>query len=366
MERKNKEKPEIFYDRYALFVILFLLSFVELAVFIKFSKINLYYTASFEGMLNGSAYRPFVTRVLTPWMTVGVRELIPDQINENLSRWIAESPFITSIIQTYGAPANLGVEAFINIVFQYLSLLGFFYFYIKLIKKIFVLTKKSLFFFVFVALIGLLPFFNWGYIYDLPQLFLSTIAFYFIASNKKILYFFVFALAVLNKETSIVLIIPSLLLFWNQKNPKAINVLLGYVIQLTIFLLIRMPLYIYYKNNPGVNLDFHFVDHLRAFVGYPIASIIFWLIAILIVSLAFYKWKKKPAILNLGLCSGFVLLILFFIGGFPFEFRVFYEVYGVVTISVIWSFLTLRGELIKIAALGTDEVIDSLKSLKTN
>lgn len=366
MEKQNKEKREIFYDRFALFVILILFSFAELAAFIRFSKINLYYTATFEGMLNGSAYRPFVTRVLTPWMTVGVRELIPDQINENLSRWIAESPFITSIIQTYGAPANLGVEAFINIVFQYLSLLGFFYFYIKLVQNIFILTKRSSFFFIFVSLIGLIPFLFFGYIYDLPQLFLSTLAFYLIASNKKILYFFVFALAVLNKETSIVLIIPSLLLFWNQKNPKAINVVLGYVIQLTIFLLIRMPLYIYYKNNPGVNLDFHFVDHLRAFVGYPITSIIFWLIAILTVSLVLYKWKKKPAILNLGLCSGFVLLVLFFIGGFPFELRVFYEVYGVIVISVIWSFLTLRGELIKIAALGTDEFIDSLKSLKTN
>jgi hypothetical protein len=54
------------------------------------------------------------------------------------------------------------------------------------------------------------------------------------------------------------------------------------------------------------------------------------------------NWKKKPALITLGVCAGFALLILYFIGGFPFEFRVFYEVYGVIVLSVTWSILYLR------------------------
>jgi len=351
---KNKNQSNII-----KFFSLAILSFIELCLFIRYSYVNFFELASFEGMLYGSANRPFVTRVFTPWLTRLIDSLIPNQLHSIIAAWIRESPVVSEVIHTYGVSLDYSVEALISILLIYLSLIGFFYFYIKITQKLLQTTTKILAFFVFVAFLGLFPLFKVGYIYDLPQLFLSTLALYLIASNKVLPYFLVFFCAVLNKETSIILIFPSFLLFWNPVKTKVKNVVIGLFSQLTIFSLVRLPLLVKYRDNPGENISFHFFDHLKVIRHYPFATILTLSIAALFILLMIHDWKKKPAIISLGLCSALVLLILFFIGGFPFEFRVFYEVYTILMISVTMSFLALRGILIRIKAQNTEQLIES-------
>lgn len=364
MKNQNNDELKTYVDRFGLLFILVLLSLAELTAFISFANLNQYYKASFEGMLTGSAQRPFVTRVFTPWLTVGIKALIPDRAVEILNRWITEIPFIVLIIHAYSAPESLGVESLINIVLLFFSLLGFYYFFIRLSQELLILTKRNLFFLLFVASLGLLPlYYKVGYIYDLPQLFLCTLAFYLIASRKIILYFIVFIFAVLNKETSVVLIIPSMLLFWNTTKPGIRCVLIGLFTQMSIYLLIRVPIIIHFKSNLGETIVIHFLDHVTALKTYPLQSLIYLLALGIIVTMLFHEWKRKPTVISLGACSSFVLFLLFLIGGYPFEFRVFYEVYGILIISVSWSFLLIRGFPIKIRAQGTREFVESLRIL---
>lgn len=360
--QKSKECRFCHY-RYFYAFILVLLSFVVLSAFIKFSNINSFEKALFEDMLTGSAYKPFVTRVLTPWLTLGIGALIPDRWAELVRGWISESHVLSVVIQEYRAPENLGLEAVINIFLQLCSVLGFFYFFIKLARTCMHLTKKNELFILFFAFVWLLSFFNFAYIYDLPQLFLCTLAFYFIASRNTVLYLLVFICAILNKETSIVLIIPSIILFWDLSKPNIQKVIFGLSSQVFIYSLVRLPLFYYYRDNPGDNMALHFLDHIAAIGNLPVFSIVYFL-AVVLVGITFYKgWKDKPIIVNLGVCSGCVLFILFLIGGYPFEFRVFYEVYGIFVISITWSFLSMRGFPIKIKSQETRKFIESCGAL---
>ena len=132
-----------------------------------------------------------------------------------------------------------------------------------------------------------------GYIYDLPNLFLTTLALYCIASQRKIAYWVVFALAILNKETAVVLVVPAVLLFWDFPRPSLRKVILGTAAQVGLFAAIRIPLGLAYRNNPGGTFENHLLDHLEMFRDYPVLGIISILVAAGMLLLVFRQLEEK-------------------------------------------------------------------------
>lgn len=359
----NNVKPRTSQWKQILVVLaLILISLLVFAFFLRFSRINGNFRATFEGMLTGTANRPFVTRVLIPWLTTGTGALLPVQIRSMIENWIGGSQLLLDVLGRYHAPANLRVEALISIFWQYLSLLGYFFVFRALLKKIFTLSAAMVNLLSALPALGLLPLMFFGYIYDLPSLFLCTLLFYAIAANRRTLYFIVFTLALVNKETAAVLIIPSILLFWRPDHPKIGQVIKGVLIQVLIFLVVRVPIAILFRKNAGAFMEMHFTDHWKGLIQNPMYGVALLVLFACLFILLLYRWRQKPAVINLGLVSGMVLFVLFLIGGMPMEFRIFYEVMAAVILSVIHSLLMRWNRSPLLNSMSTDEFLGSIRN----
>ncbi len=310
--------------------------------FIFNSGINANTRASFTGMITGDAHRPFVTRVFLPWLTRGITALFPASVHEAAKTLATSSDFMGSLLGEYNAPSDFALEALISLGLQLLCVQGFAFAFRGLFRKVYKTPALISELTTLVVLLGLAPMLFLGYLYDLPNLFLSTLGLYCIAAKLKRCYFLVLALAVLNKETAIVLAVPAILLFWDLQYPSFKKVSFGTLAQLGIFLTLRVPVSLLYRNNPGGFFEAHLADHIEMFRDYPVIGIISILIAAGMILLVFHKWRQKPAVAVLGAAPGLLLLVLFMFGGIAFEIRVFYEVYAAGFLCIISTLMARK------------------------
>lgn len=328
-----------------LVALMVLLSVSIFVFFIYHSWINANLNASFADMITGSAHRPYVTRVLVPWLTRGIAAVLPPSIHQGVESLAFNDTLIRTLLIAYRTPAGYALEALISMGFQLLSILGFAFAFRGLYQKVFKTPALVPEMFTLVALIGLTPMLFYGYMYDFPSLFLSTLGLYAIAIQRKALYFVVLALAIFNKETSIVLVAPAILLFWDWPRPSLKKVLFGTLEQLGLYFAIRLPIAWIYRNNPGENLENHIVEHVIILRDYPVMTILSVVVTLIMLWLAFNRWRKKPALIMFGTLPGLILLAMFLTGGYPFEIRVFYDVYAAGFISMLYTMLLPKTEL---------------------
>lgn len=330
--------------------------------FISFSGINANERATLADMISGKAHRPFVTRALIPWMTNGLVSLLPESAHSAVSTAAGDSRFIGGLLEKYRAPQELALEGMISMFWQLASILGFTFALRGLVRKVY--NSPAMFpeLVTIGGLLALAPMLLFGYIYDLPNLFLTTLGLYCIAASWKIRYYLVFALAILNKETAAVLILPALLLDWHLPRPSLSKIVTGILIQLIIFFAIRVPVNQLYRDNPGGAMEYHLLDHLDVWVNYPLIGVISVLVAIGMLWLIFRGWRKKPAVAVLGVLPGLGLLVLFVVSGIPFEVRVFYEVYSAGYLCILAT-LTARKTPLESKLPIMQEWLDSLPSV---
>ncbi|MHB8932754.1 MAG: hypothetical protein ACYC6H_04725 [Bellilinea sp.] len=296
--------------------------------FVSYSGVNANERAGLDGMLSGEAHRPFVTRVLVPWLINGTAALLPESASERAITAVETSSFLTSLLEKYQAPHERALEGLISLGWQLAGILGFAFTLRALVRKVYQAPELFPELVTISGLAALAPMLLFGYIYDLPNLFLTTLGLYCIVSGMKIRYHLVFVLGLLNKETAIVLIVPAVLLAWDFPRPVVSKILTSILIQIGIFAAVRVPINMLYRDNPGGAFEVHLLDHLDVWVNYPVIGIVSVLAAIGMLWLVFSRWRQKPAAAVLGALPGLGLLVLFVISGIPFEIRVFYEVYS--------------------------------------
>src|SRR5574340_141188 len=285
--------------------------------FISFSGVNANEHATLGDMLSGKADRPFVTRAL---------------------------------------------EALLSLFWQLASILGFAFTLRNLVRKVYDAPPLFPELVTLGGLMALAPMLLFGYIYDWPNLFLTTLGLYCIVSNWKARYYLVFALAILNKETALVLIVPAVLLDWHFPRPSLAKISAGILLQLGIFCAIRVPLNRLYRNNPGGPIEYHLLDHLDVWQNYPLIGVLSVLAVIGMLWLIFRGWRSKPAAAVLGVVPGLGLLVLFVVSGIPFEIRVFYEVYAAGWLCILAT-LTARKSPLASRLPVMQEWLDSLPGL---
>ncbi len=330
--------------------------------FISFSGVNANERATLADMISGKADRPFVTRALVPWLTRGTAALLPESIHVAASEAAGESAFLATLLESYRAPQNLALEAMISLFWQLASILGFAFTLRNLIRKVYDTPPMFAELVTIGGLMALAPMLLFGYIYDLPNLFLTTLGLYCIVSNWKRRYYLVFALAILNKETAVVLFLPAVLLDWHFPRPSLSKIVVGILIQLGIFFTIRVPLNQLYRANPGGAMEYHLLDHLDLWQNYPLIGVLSVLAALGMLWLIFKGWQTKPAAVVLGVLPGLGLLVLFVVSGIPFEIRVFYEVYSAGWLCTLAT-LTARKSPLKSKLPVMQEWLDSLPGL---
>jgi len=257
---------------------------------------------SLEPMMDGIGPRPFVYRVLTPFI-------------------------VRVISMAFNIPPLFGA-----LIVMYLSLLGFALTMPSLIK-IFLpegnFLKPSL-----MAPLGLVPFLLvHRQVYDFPTLFLFTLALFFLAKKNFRGYLPVFIFAVLSKETSLFLLFFFLLQFNGMERKRFIFLA---AVQLVFYALIRLALIYVFRDNPGSVVEFHLYEHMGVYLHYWLAALALLASAIGIIYICIMiPLDEANFIRNSIIAIGGPTLILYFFLGMPFEIRIFLEAYPSIFLAVL-------------------------------
>ena len=174
-----------------------------------------------------------------------------------------------------------------------------------------------------------------SYLYDFPALMLFTLGLALLARRKFAGFLTVFILGCINKETIILL---TMIYFLHHLKSSSISKFRFYsllLIQIVIFLIVKMILFIVFKNNPGGFVIFHLFDYNLQTIG---RMGIETAAALLIIAVAvFHGWKDKPALLKDALWIAVPLFVLTFFFGYIDEQRDFYELYPVLMLLILPS-----------------------------
>ena len=198
------------------------------------------------------------------------------------------------------------------------------------------------------ALLALPTFFKYySYIYDFPTLFLFTLGLILIIRNKWNIYYPIFILGCINKETTILLTLVFAIHCFRDGMDR-IRIVKHISLQCLIFFTIKFLLLIIYKDNPG-----WFVCHGLWFLTrnmqkiamlYTVPNLVCYTV---IVVLIFYRWSSKPTFLKQGLWIVVPLVLLAMYMGYVDELRDYYEVYPIVFLLMTHSLGDILGLGIK-------------------
>jgi hypothetical protein len=271
---------------------LFIISSMVFGLYISLAVQN--HFPYMEAMLNGTAPRPYAYRIFAPFVI------------KALSSATQMQPYTSALLV------------------MYISLIGFSW-YMQDLAKTFLPAQYARIF-AFFAPIGLIPFLiEQRHIYDFPNIFIFTLALYFLAKNDFNKYLLIFIVATLSKETSLFLILFFILQFRGIDRNKFKFLIFA---QTAIYTAIRLFLIILFRNNPGGMVRFHLYDHFEAYRQNPAGAVfLFCIISAFILGVINQTDDKFNFARNSFIAIGIPSLFLYFLFGMPFEIRIFMETY---------------------------------------
>ncbi|HSL45189.1 MAG TPA: hypothetical protein VK897_17280 [Anaerolineales bacterium] len=298
---------------------------ISAGLFIAYLSLNNFGSSgisSFPNMLEGTAFRPAIYRVLIPSLAKVIANLVPGQVSE----FFARLPEGTGIKRAFDNLSNdmYHGEAVSALVLIYLSIVGFVLVQRRFLKELgYSQTEQAVLPFTLAALT--LPFsVYFAYVYDLPQVFLFTVCALFLYQEKWTFYLLFLTVALLNKETAFFLVIIFAVYHFRRLPRNKFLVLLG--AQLVIFLILRAILLYAYRDNPGVTIFWSYRYHLDQYRAHPSTLIVTLFLLGAITFLMAKNWQKKPAFLRSASIVFPFTVVLFFLAGMPMEFRVFLDI----------------------------------------
>lgn len=308
------------------------------AVYLTFSGIGSNPRAALPDLLDGAAHKPFQYRLLVPALLNLAAPLLPARLE--LPGALAS---LTAIVnQLAASDPSRAAAALLTLALMFAALLGSVYALGRLMLRLGYPLRLARWLTLLYPL-TLVVFFLAAYLYDFPNLFLFSCALLLLAPSPSgaphtarhwLLYLLIFGLATLNKETSIILLIPFALLYFPRLERTRFALLS--LAQLGVYALIKLALYVRFAPNPGGMVEVHWQDHLRLFQNLPVFMLLTAaLVVILIVLPVAAGWRQKPRFLRQALWMVVPLLPLYFLFGVPFEVRVFMEVYPVIFLLLI-------------------------------
>lgn len=252
----------------------------------------------FVDLISGTAYRPYVYRILVPLMV------------QNLGRIFPLNPVIyTSAI-------------------MFLSLLGF-GFTMGSFAEFFWKSKVMARITSILALIGLIPFLaRDGKIYDFSAIFLFSLGLLLMAREQWNGFFVIFLIGCINKETMVFLtLVFAIHFFRKMPSKKYWPILMG---QTLVFGVIKLWITWTFRNNPGGVVEFHLFDQINGFLCLPVFLLYYVSFALCAAIFIICDWRKKPEFLRFAMASllpAVLVANLFF--GVPYEIRAFMDLYPV-------------------------------------
>jgi hypothetical protein len=178
-------------------------------------------------------------------------------------------------------------------------------------------------------------FFNQCKIYDL-----ATAAFFawclgFLARGRIGAYLGAFALANINRETTIFLALVFMVYFFSRMEWRRYLALSA--LQLVIFMATRAGIMALFADHPGDNILIRPIENIQLFLQSPAWGLAHWALITLVLWLCLRRWRSAHSLLRTAfLVMAPALLVLYLVAGWAFEVRVFAEVYPVIW-AILWS-----------------------------
>jgi hypothetical protein len=300
---------------------------IVLTCLVQLFGTNLLYqdTGSLDRYLNGDAYRPFAYRQLIPTLIRGIEAIAPSSLAQSLDRWGLQIEALTGV--TTGINNQYPGAIFWLALLQAVSLAGYVWVGSRLYCEIFPNTKLQ----PYVAPLLLLlldPFLGQklGHVYDFSVLFFMSSLILAMFEERHGLYFCLFALACLNKETAVLACFAYSVVFWGRLSFK--NWVLAVAGQIMIFAAIYAFLRFLFKDNVGSGMEIWILQFFPYWLDHPVRFVAF---AALGISL-FYRWGDKPLFLRQTAIMILPHLGLMVLGAKPGELRNTYEILPLLSI----------------------------------
>ena len=330
---------------------LLLTSLYVFLVFLKSPGINSYERSKFTDMIYGKAWKPFVYRVFVPVSVRLISGAVPESFQSQLTEFGNENQQAARVLSELNWEAEYLTEYLVACLIMFSALIVFALF----LKKFFKANYDVPEWFTNLLTIGMLfaiPVFyvNDNYIYDFPSLMFFTAGLFFLQKQNWKLFLSIFFLSCWNKETTVLLTL--IFIIHYRKNfitekKKYFTLLL---LQLVIFIFIKVILTITFLDNPGSFVEFHLLDYNKILLnGYNLLTFSSLLFLLLLVA---YKWKEKPVFLKDSLWIGIPLILLTLFFGFFNELRDYYETYPVMVLLIGYSIAKIFGLDISVKSVG--------------
>lgn len=281
--------------------------------------------------VDGTAYRPYVYRQLIPRLVRVLMAPLPREVWTRMAQKILNSGAVARFEYATAChyewwDAKTLVPIGLSAIITFLCLIGY-QVAIRALLQHELVAPRAFFAVVPLALCYGLLFLNRGgtLSYDYPQVFLFALGILLLAKDKLTLFYLVYILGMINKETSVLLAIVFAVVYRGRLDT------LKYIAHLTaltvIFLIIKLTLQYVYAGNLGHPLYHHVCDHNIAFMLDPKSASEIISLTLLIIGLAVRNWRSKPLILRQASVVLWPLFILTFLFGWIDEVRDLIEVF---------------------------------------
>ncbi len=299
---------------------LFLCAFVVAGAFLLISDVNQQPKAKLDALIEGTAERPYVSRRLIP-LLLSVATQPQSEDADAIPDAVQNGPALRSLLDWLALPDDYSGVLLLFLLLNYLFLVAFGLAFRRLAQRLDIPHPARLS--LVALLLLLLPvFLSHGYVYDYSTLLLWTLLLLMLAEGRWRWTIAIVVLAAINKETA--LLIPLIWLTYGRTlgRPRLYWSML--LVQSAIVAVSWGVITWWFRNNGGGLYELNLPVHISAYQADPwtIAWVLLAVVSMLMVALPVAPpLLRSSALLLLPLAA----LYLFF--GWPYEFRVFYEVY---------------------------------------
>jgi len=309
--------------RAAILVLYTIASLVVLFVFLVRPGMTGHHRADFPQLVDGTAYRPYVSRALVPLLVRAVTAATPEGAREAVETTLRGREYVEAM----GWYEDSLFEFSVATLAMFVCLVAFAWTLKRLSETIYELPPMFHNLAPLAAFVVLPLFFRYySYVYDPATLLLTSLSLLWLWQRRFGWFVVGVALASANKETSVLLIPLFVLHEWMCDRRVPVGRTLTVV---AVWALVRGFLMWVFRGNPGGLVENHFLEHtVWLFLKFPVAMRYTLFVVILFFLPLRDHWREKPAFLRRGLAVTLVpLVIAGSIFGFADELRGYYEAF---------------------------------------
>jgi len=294
-------------------------SAVPIAVGLFRPGVTGYKRAMLEDMVYGKAYRPFVQRQLVPIIVRAGVWILPEQLEQKLE----DKFFRSTLVNKFGWPKDYAAEFVLTLGVMYVSLIAFLVVLKRFLSTFLHVPKRFLHLIVLLIGIGLpVTFAGQMYIYDFTQLLFFSLGILLLYEQKWSLFYPVYILACINKETSILL--PFLFLCWKGMEIFRKSNVLHFTVQVVIGFGIYFLISYIFRNNPGGSMEWHLERNLK--LSFSTLAWVRLSVLVVLIVLSVWSFSNASVFLRRGFLATLApLLVLTLFFGYIDELRDYYE-----------------------------------------